>query len=106
MRDSAVKQLGNRIAQQHEVQSVDSRLPLLMKYLSTREVQHKNEIILDILGTRGLSLASPDNPELYDSMVKQWAFDKALTIAGGTSEIQLNIIAKRALELPSASTPE
>jgi acyl-CoA dehydrogenase len=39
-------------------------------------------------------------------MVKQWAFDKALTIAGGTSEIQLNIIAKRALELPSASTPE
>ena len=62
MRDSAVKQLGNRIAQQHEVQSVDSRLPLLMKYLSTREVQHKNEIILDILGTRGLSLASPDNP--------------------------------------------
>ena len=106
MRDSAVKQLGKRIAQQYEVQFVDARLPLLMKYLSTREVQHKNEIILDILGTRGLSLASPDNPELYDSMVKQWAFDKALTIAGGTSEIQLNIIAKRALELPSASTPE
>jgi acyl-CoA dehydrogenase len=30
-------------------------------------------------------------------MVKQWAFNKSLTIAGGTSEVQLNIIAKRAL---------
>jgi alkylation response protein AidB-like acyl-CoA dehydrogenase len=35
-------------------------------------------------------------------MVKQWAFNKSLTIAGGTSEVQLNIIAKRALDMPSA----
>jgi alkylation response protein AidB-like acyl-CoA dehydrogenase len=33
-------------------------------------------------------------------MVRNWAYDKAHTIAGGTSEIQLNIIAKRALGLP------
>ena len=72
-----------------------------MKYLSTREVQQKNEIILEILGAQGLSLNASDNSELYDSRVKQWAFDKTLTIAGGTSEIQLNIIAKRALGLPS-----
>ena len=101
MRDSAVKQLGERIARQHEVQAGDPALPLLMKYLSTREVQQKNEIILEILGAQGLSLNASDNSELYDSRVKQWAFDKTLTIAGGTSEIQLNIIAKRALGLPS-----
>jgi len=100
MRDAAVKHLGERIARQREARCADPGLPLLMKYLSTREVQQKNEIVLDILGARGLSLSSPDDPELYDSMVRQWAFDKALTIAGGTSEIQLNIIAKRALELP------
>ena len=34
-------------------------------------------------------------------MVKQWAVNKSLTIAGGTSEVQLNIIAKRALGMPS-----
>lgn len=106
MRDSAVKQLGVRIAQQHEGQTADPALPLLMKYLSTREVQQKNEITLEILGAQGLSLSAPDNPELYDSMVKQWAFDKTLTIAGGTSEIQLNIIAKRALGLPSGRASE
>ena len=46
-----------------------------------------------------------DDPSISESnqkTVKQWAFDKALTIAGGTSEIQLNIIAKRALGMPSA----
>ena len=32
--------------------------------------------------------------------LRQWAMSKTLTIAGGTSEIQLNIIAKRALGLP------
>ena len=106
MRDSAVKQLGVRIAQQQEAQTADPALPLLMKYLSTREVQQKNEITLEILGAQGLSLSAPDNPELYDSMVKQWAFDKTLTIAGGTSEIQLNIIAKRALGLPSGRASE
>ena len=30
--------------------------------------------------------------------------NKALTIAGGTSEVQLNIIAKRALGMPSADS--
>jgi acyl-CoA dehydrogenase len=37
-------------------------------------------------------------------MVKQWAFNKSLTIAGGTSEVQLNIIAKRALGMPSGES--
>lgn len=31
---------------------------------------------------------------------RRWLFDKALTIAGGSSEVQLNIIAKRVLGLP------
>lgn len=106
MRDRAVKQLGARIEQQGRARCGDPRLPLLMKYLSTREIQQKNEIKLKILGYRGLSLSAPDDPESCDSIVKQWAFDKALTIAGGTSEIQLNIIAKRGLGLPLGSSSE
>ena len=32
--------------------------------------------------------------------VRNWAMSYAMTIAGGTSEIQLNVIAKNVLELP------
>lgn len=106
MRERAVKQLGGRIEQQGRECCGDPGLPLLMKYLSTREIQQKNEIKLKILGYQGLSLSAPDDPESYDLIVKQWAFDKALTIAGGTSEIQLNIIAKRGLGLPLAGASE
>jgi alkylation response protein AidB-like acyl-CoA dehydrogenase len=31
---------------------------------------------------------------------KRWLYQKSLTIAGGTKEVQLNIIAKRVLGLP------
>jgi len=31
---------------------------------------------------------------------KDWLYQKSLTIAGGTKEVQLNIIAKRVLGLP------
>ena len=56
------------------------------------------------LGDEGLSMDDPAISEGLRKMVKQWAFNKALTIAGGTSEVQLNIIAKRALGMPSAET--
>lgn len=72
-----------------------------MKYLGTSEIQTKDELVLELLGVEGLSMADPSISESNRKMVKQWAFDKALTIAGGTSEIQLNIIAKRALGMPS-----
>ena len=41
-------------------------------------------------------------PEAQDreEIVKQWMLAKSVTIAGGASEIQLNIIAKRVLGLP------
>lgn len=98
MREAAIQCTGVRIYQGARSGQADARLPLLMKYLSTREAQTKNELFLELLGAEGLSM-SPNGGD-NAAMVRQWAFDKALTIAGGTSEIQLNIIAKRALQLP------
>jgi alkylation response protein AidB-like acyl-CoA dehydrogenase len=33
-------------------------------------------------------------------VLQKWLYQKSLTIAGGTKEVQLNIIAKRVLGLP------
>ena len=51
----------------------------------------------------GLELLGPDGATL-DGPAAQWAFgflaNRCLTIAGGTSEIQRNVIAERLLGLP------
>jgi acyl-CoA dehydrogenase len=101
MREAALGQLGERIYWQGKAKQTDPRLPLLMKHLGTSEAQSKDELILRALGDEGLSMADPSVSPGLRKMVKQWAFNKSLTIAGGTSEIQLNIIAKRALGMPS-----
>ena len=100
MVDDALQHFNERLFFQHKAGEADQRLPLLLKHLGTSELQRKDEIILSILGTAGLSFDSPLTSESEHRMVRNWAYDKAHTIAGGTSEIQLNIIAKRALGLP------
>ena len=59
------------------------------------------ELLLALLGNAGLGWEGDAFSEEELAAVRQWASSKTLTIAGGTSEIQLNIIAKRALGLPS-----
>ena len=81
-------------------QGIKSHLPLLMKLIATAEVQKKDELLLAILGTQGLGWEGENFSEKELLSVRNWAFNKSLTIAGGTSEVQMNIIAKRALNLP------
>ena len=78
----------------------DSRIAMIMKYVSTSEVQVKDELMAELLGYRGLGWNDDffDENELKSS--RALLFNKALTIAGGTNEVQLNIIAKHALNLP------
>ena len=102
MRETGIRQMGERIYRQGKAGQMDARLPLLMKYLGTSQAQVKDELILAALGGEGLSMDDESvASEGVRKMVKQWAFNKSLTIAGGTSEVQLNIIAKRALGMAS-----
>ena len=91
---------GYRLFQQNKAGLNDPGLPLIMKYISTSEQQRKDELMLAILGNCGLSWHDDAYSDNEKKLVQNWAYNKAHTIAGGTSEIQLNIIAKRALSLP------
>lgn len=74
----------------------------VMKYYSTEMAKRKSELMISILGPQGLGREGEQFSQEELNITKRWLFDKALTIAGGSSEVQLNIIAKRILQLPDA----
>ena len=99
MQADALADLNEMIYRGMRASQLDPALPLTLKYIGTTEQQRKDELMLEILGADGLDMESRESPELA-RMVRNWAYNKAHTIAGGTSEIQLNIIARRGLGLP------
>ena len=74
---------------------------MLLKHIGTKQLQRKDELLLEILGNRALSWETHRASSTEQRITRNWAFNKSHTIAGGTSEIQLNIIAKRALGMAS-----
>lgn len=73
---------------------------MIAKYQGTEEDKRKYQLIMDILGNKGLGWEEPGFSEDELRISKQHLLTYAHTLAGGTSEIQLNIIAKRVLGLP------
>ena len=96
---TAMKMKEEMLAKQ-DVSAVASIMKLVQSEL---EVQ-KYEVIMkglgaDALGWQDENATSPEAQE-REEIAKQWMLAKSVTIAGGASEIQLNIIAKRVLGLP------
>ena len=58
------------------------------------------ELQMAIRGTQGLGWEGEGFSEEDTSATRNWLGGKAGSIAGGTNEVQLNIIAKRVLGLP------
>lgn len=75
--------------------------PLVMKYAGTELEKRKSELALAILGHHGLGWDEESFSETELATTRAWAMSKAMTIAGGTSEVQLNLIAKNVLGLPA-----
>ena len=72
----------------------------IFKYYGTELNKRRNELNMAVLGESALGWEG----EAYrDGMVaRDWLRSKGNSIEGGTSEVQLNIIAKRVLGLPDA----
>ncbi|PWE18003.1 acyl-CoA dehydrogenase [Marinicauda salina] len=71
----------------------------MLKYIGTELNKRKNELNMSALGSDGL-LWEGEN-ETDGDPARSWLRSRANSIEGGTSEIQLNIVAKRVLELPT-----
>ncbi|EXF93422.1 acyl-CoA dehydrogenase [Pseudomonas fluorescens HK44] len=79
-----------------------SGLMSIMKLVHTEQERDKFEVLLDALGYRALGWDDEVFSAPEQAITRAWLNSFALTISGGSSEVQLNVIAKRVLGLPDA----
>jgi len=79
-----------------------SAIMAIMKLVHTEQERDKFEILLDALGYRALGVEGEPFSSQELAITRGWLNSYALTISGGSSEVQLNVIAKRVLNLPTA----
>ena len=72
----------------------------IFKYYGTELNQRRRALLVEILGPQGLGWDGPGFTEDELRVTRDWLRSRGNTIEGGTSEVQLNIIAKRVLGLP------
>jgi alkylation response protein AidB-like acyl-CoA dehydrogenase len=72
----------------------------MFKYYGTEQNKGKYELLLSILGTQSLGWSGDNFAADELTTTRAWLRSKANSIEGGTSEVQLNILAKRVLALP------
>ena len=77
-----------------------SFLSSFFKYFGTEQNMKRQDLLVDLLGTKGLGWTGEGFSGAELGGTRGWLRSKANSIEGGTSEIQLNIIAKRVLGLP------
>jgi alkylation response protein AidB-like acyl-CoA dehydrogenase len=74
-----------------------------LKNSATDVAQDRSELLLEIMGNQGLGWEGAEfsGGELHS--VREWLGTKAMSIYGGSYEVQKNIIAKNILGLPETT---
>ena len=72
----------------------------MFKLYGTELNKRRNEILTTALGTQALGWEGEGFQKNELDHTRAWLRSKGNSIEGGTSEVQLNVIAKRVLGLP------
>lgn len=72
----------------------------MLKYYGTELNKRRMELLLQAMGTQSLGWEGDGFDERELQATRGWLRSKGNSIEGGTSEVQLNVIAKRVLGLP------
>ncbi len=75
----------------------------IMKNSATNVAQTKSELLLEIMGNQGLGWEGEQFKDDELAAVREWLSGKAISIYGGSYEIQKNIISKNILGLPETT---
>jgi len=92
--------MGEKFLDELKVGKAHPAQPNMMKYAGTELNKQRYELAMAAGGSAALEWDSDESR--HGAAARAWLRTKANSIEGGTSEIQLNIIAKRILALPGA----
>ncbi|WP_048307054.1 acyl-CoA dehydrogenase family protein [Halomonas sp. PR-M31] len=102
MEEAAYNLTVQRMGEEGQAGQDVSGLMAIMKLVHTEQERVKFEVLLDAMGYRALGWAGETFTDQEKAIDKAWLNSFTQTIAGGSSEVQLNVIAKRVLDLPDA----
>ena len=75
----------------------------ILKNSATQVAQTKAELTVELMGTQGLGWEGNDFTQQELGHVREWLSGKAMSIYGGSFEVQNNIISKNILGLPETT---
>ena len=90
--------MGEKFLDEIKVGKAHPAQPNMMKYVGTELNKRRHELMMSAGGSRSLEWDSDETSGGQPS--RNWLRTKANSIEGGTSEVMLNVISKRILELP------
>ena len=99
----AFRQTIARMEAESEAANGPSAASSIIKYAAAEFARERSELILEAIGLQGLGWNAEGFAPEEVAATRGWLRSKANSIEGGTSEVSLNIIAKRVLGLPDPS---
>ena len=100
MNDRALQLTFARGGEEAKAGRASGHLASMFKYYGTEQNKRKYELLMETMGAAATGWDGDGFSERERSYTRQWLRSKGNSIEGGTSEVQLNVIAKRVLGLP------
>lgn len=102
MEEEAFSLSNRRLAETLRARQDASGLMAIAKLVHTEQERAKFELLLEVMGNQAMGWDGEGFSQRELDLTGSWLMSFAQTIAGGSSEVQLNVIAKRVLGLPEA----
>ena len=93
----------SRIAAEAKGNPKVSAAASILKNSATRIAQNRSELTLELMGNQGVGWEGDNFTAAEIEAVREWLFGKAISIYGGSYEVQNNIISKNILGLPETT---
>ena len=100
MNFQALRQTIARTAAESRASNGPSAAPSIIKYAAAEFAKERSELMVEAMGGAGLGWSGDGFSDAERLAVRGWLRTKANSIEGGTSEVNLNVVAKRVLGLP------